>query len=88
MEEKRDIPYIAFESELARSERTVVRLWILCIILIILLVGSNVAWLWYENQFEDITQTVTQEVDGDNASNHFIGGDSYGEGETDRNDKN
>lgn len=73
------------EMYLASLERTIRRLWILCIILVFLLVGSNVCWIVYENSFEDMTQTVTQESEGDNATNHFIGGDSYGQSTPDGN---
>lgn len=67
------------EMYLASLERTIRRLWILCIIIIFLFVGSNAAWLYYESQFEETTQTVTQESDGDNTENTFVGGDSYGQ---------
>ena len=77
------ISTVAFESVMARFERTIKRLWILLIILVLLLVGSNVAWLVYESQFEDqvITQEVHQDADcGDNEySGNIIGGDYYGE---------
>lgn len=67
------IPYIVFEGASTRLERTIRRLWILCIILIILLVGSNGAWLYYEKSFEDIV--VTQDsLDG---NNNYIGEDGY-----------
>ena len=59
--EHKDIPYYNFESIMARMERTIERLWILCILLIVLFVGSNAAWIYYENQFTDTV--VTQEVD-------------------------
>ena len=52
-----------FESITTKLERTIEKLWILCIILIILLVGSNGAWLYYEHQFEDTVTTVSQDVD-------------------------
>ena len=45
------IPFIAHESAMARMERTIKRLWILLMILVVLLVGSNVAWIIYESQF-------------------------------------
>lgn len=68
-----------------QMERTIRRLWILALVLVILLVGTNVAWLWYESQFETIaTETqmdVQQEADS-NSRNIVIGGDWYG-GETD-----
>lgn len=65
--EKRDtVPYIVFESTKATMERTIRRLWILAIILVALLFGSNAAWIYYENQFTDeITETYNSQVDGD-----------------------
>ncbi len=79
------IPFIAFESALARCERTIKRLIIVIIVLIGLLVVTNVLWIIYESQYEDVTTTVTQELEGDNSSNSFIGGDIYGEGKTNSN---
>lgn len=77
------IPFIAFESALARLERTNRRLFILCIILILLLLATNLSWIYYENSFEDVV--VTQ--DNANGYNSYIGNDgniNYGE----TNDKN
>lgn len=77
------IPYVAFESALARLERTNRRLFILCIILILLLLATNLSWIYYENSFEDVV--VTQ--DNANGYNSYIGNDgdiNYGEA----NDKN
>ena len=73
----------------ASMERTIKRLWITTILLIVLLVGSNVGWLIYESQFveTETTQTVTQELEGNNASNNFVGG-NYGESKTDSNNNN
>jgi len=65
------IPYIAHEADMARLERSNKRLWLLCVILVVLLIGSNVAWLYHEIQFEDVV--VTQEnADG---YNNFVGND-------------
>ena len=63
MEEKKPQPveYIVHESMLARMERTQKRLWILCIVLIVLLAGSWVGFFVYEAQYEDVS--VTQDVD-------------------------
>ena len=66
------IPYIVFEGASTRLERTIRRLWILCIILIILLVGSNGAWLYYENSFEDVV-TTTNKVEAESDSGDVIG---------------
>ena len=87
MDEKM-IPYIAFESTTSRQERTIKRLWILCIILIVALLGTNAGWIYWENQFEDVvvTQDVEATADGESDLNlNTIGGDFYGgesEGET------
>ena len=67
------IPYIAHESAMARAERAAKRLWIVIILLIVMLVATNGAWIWYESQFETITTEVTQEnADG---YNNYIGND-------------
>lgn len=85
-----NIPFAAYEAALERQEsaneeahkrqqRTILLLWILCIILFVSFALSNLAWIIYEHQFEDVatTQEVWQSVDGD-GSNRFVGGDYYG----------
>ena len=66
--------------------------WLIAVILvlIVLLVGSNAGWLWYESQFEVVeesTQTsITQENDG--GYNNYIGNDGdIVNGETNDNSK-
>lgn len=80
------IPYIVHESHVARLERTIKRLWILCIIIFLALVGTNAYWIWYESQFEEevITQEMTQDVDtgdGDATVNGAVTGIDYGTSE-------
>ena len=70
MDEK-SVPYIVFEGEMARNERHIKRLWILVIILAVMLVGTNIGWIVYESQFEDIV--VTQE--NEDGYNSYIGRD-------------
>ena len=60
-----NVPYIVHESDMARLERTIKRLWIICILLILLLVGTNIAWIIYESQFVDEIQSE-QEVETSN----------------------
>ena len=75
-----NIPYVAFESSMARLERTIKRLWILAIILIALLFGTNAAWIYYESHFEVVEAEITQE--NESGYNNFIGRDGdirYGE---------
>lgn len=75
------VPFAVHESAMARMERTIRRLWILLIVLVVLLVGSNAIWFWYESQFEDVE--ITQE--NERGINNFIGNDgdinNYGEAE-------
>ena len=75
----KDVPYIVHEAELARAERSFKRLWAAIILLIVLLVGTNAGWIWFESQFEysQTTQEVTQE--SNHGDNSFIGGDVGGE---------
>lgn len=93
MTEEKTIPYIAHESEVARLERVIKRLWILCIIIFICLIGTNAFWLWKESQYEDveITQDVVQDS-GDGGTNTYsgnlVGGDYYGEAENSNDNKN
>lgn len=74
-DDKDKFVYDAFASVL---ERTIKRLWILCILLVILLVCTNAAWLYYESQFEEkvVTQDIEAEADGDSDLNlNTVGGD-------------
>lgn len=81
MNEKVD--YIIFESALARLERQNKRLFILCLVIFLAFVTSNMAWVVYENQFEDVV-TVTQ--DTPNGNNNYVGHDgSITNGTTDNN---
>ena len=73
------VPFIVHEGTMARAEITIKRLWITILLLIVLLVGTNGAWIWHESQFEysQTTQEVTQE--SNHGDNSFIGGDVGGE---------
>lgn len=77
----------AFEATMVTFEKTIKRLWIVILILIILLAGSNAAWIYYESQWEVVEtyQEVSQEADG-TGSNRFIGGNYYN-GTTDGEDE-
>ena len=63
----KDVPYIVHESEMARLERIIKRQFVLIVVALCFLVGTNVRWHAYENQFEDIETTeVTQDLDSEN----------------------
>lgn len=74
--ERNDIPYIAFEAEMARHERTIKRLLIALVIAVALIFISNMAWLWFFNQFDYSTDTISQGTEsGDNS---YIGAGASG----------
>lgn len=82
----KDVPYVVFESELARLERIIHRQFVLIVIAVLLLVGTNAYWIYYESQFQEITTTeVTQDVDSGDGGDAIIndGVRINGEGETD-----
>lgn len=82
------MPYFAHESMMARAERTIKRLWVLCIILIALCAISNFAWLKYEMSFEDVETTVTQDVDSGSYGDAIINDGVHINGESKTNNNN
>ena len=79
------VPYVVHESAMARAERHSKRLWIVVLVLIGALIGANLAWVIYENSFEEYAITQDVEQDADSGTNNFIGGDYYGEAENKNN---
>ena len=68
------VPFAVYESVMAQIRRLV---WVI-VLLIVLLVGSNSAWLWYENPFDVVEETTMETtVTQDNADgyNNYIGND-------------
>lgn len=70
------VPYIAYESAMARNERHIKRLIISLIISIATLFAANIAWLLYLSQFKFESTEISSEGGG-NAN--YIGedGDIY-----------
>lgn len=82
------IPFYVHEDVVTRMDRTNKRLWILCIILIAVLLGTNAGWLYYESQWETVeTTTITQDLDASDGGNAVINDGVHinGESETDSN---
>lgn len=91
-EQMQGISLVAYEASAERNTREKKSLVICftCIIiaLIIALIGSNLAWLLYENSMETVTETVTTETitetyegierNADNGGANVIGGDING----------
>ena len=85
----KDISFAAYEASAERHTREkkniIVCFTIIVITLIIALIGTNVAWLIYENSMETVTETITEETiyesieqSADNGGNNVIGGDING----------
>lgn len=49
------VPYIVFESEMARQERHIKRLWIAVIIAVVSLVFVVAGFVWYLNQYDFVS---------------------------------
>lgn len=73
------VPYVAHESAMARAERNNKRLWIVILVLIGSLIGTNLAWIIYENSFVDYVVTeehdVEQDAKGGNNNSIINGGE-------------
>lgn len=65
------------ESALALAERTIRRLWVTTIVLIVLLAGVCVGFFLYESQFEEYTETTETEIEAVQVGedNVVVGGD-------------
>ena len=85
--DERMIPYFSHEGDMARMERANRRLWIVILVLIAALIGTNAGWIYYESQFVEEETTVEQDVEtgqGD-ATVTGVGDSSYGTSETEGN---
>ena len=71
---KISVPYIVYESEAARHERTVKRLLTALLISILLMVGTNLAWLWVFNQYDFTSESYTIENHDDGNANYLDSG--------------
>lgn len=82
------VPFVVHENLRAQMSATNARLIRVIVLLIVLLVGSNIAWLVYESQFEELS--IEQEVDTGEGDAFVVGnGDlNYGEGQTESNETN
>lgn len=67
MEEQMTVPYIVYESAMARSERHIRRLVIALIVAVVMIAVTNIAWLYYESQFD--TMEYSQDGAGINNIN-------------------
>ena len=87
-EKPKEISFFEHESEISRMERTNKRVWILCLIVFFAFVISNLIWLRYEMQFQDVTATITQDLDAGEGGDAVISGDINVNGESKENGNN
>ena len=83
--EPESVPFFAHEASMARMERQAKRLWIAVLLLIVLIVGTNGAWIWHESQFSDIEATIEAEQDGSGVNIVSGGNLDYGAESKDNN---
>jgi len=68
---EKDVPYIVYEGEAARHERTVKRLLTALLVTILLMVGTNLAWLYVFNQYDISSEEYT--IEGhENANANYL----------------
>ena len=88
--DNQNVSYLAFESSQARMERIIKRLWVVIIVLIISLIGTNAGWIYYESQWQYVKTETTIDATQDGDNNFLSGGDLYygTESENNQNDTN
>lgn len=70
---EKDVPYLVYEGQMARNERSIKRLIIALIIAVILIFATNMAWLYAWNLYDYSTETV--EIDSGEGIANYIGND-------------
>ena len=77
------IPYYVHEGEMTRLERINKRWFAAFLVVLVMLFVTNAAWIWYENQFEEIR--IEQEGSTDSGGSNYFNGTGelsiYGESE-------
>ena len=75
---REQIPYIVHEGAMSRMERVNKRLIAIIVLLIVLLVGSNIAWMVCESQFEMCNVEQDADQENEQGNNFFVGSDLNG----------
>jgi hypothetical protein len=57
------VPYAVLVDFKETAKANSLKWFIICLVLIVLLVGSNIGWLVYESQFDVIEETYTEDYD-------------------------
>lgn len=70
------VPYQVLKDFKDTSTATIKRSWILIIILVLLIVGCNMAWLYAWNSYDYVSEEIIVEQDAQDGGNaNYIGND-------------
>lgn len=69
---ERSVDVYVHEEDMARMERSNSRSHFLCLVLLIVLLATNGAWLYYESQFTDVSTTYEAEQKIENGAGNAI----------------
>lgn len=75
------IPFYVHEAEMYRMERNNKRWFIAFMVVLFMLFATNIGWVIYESQFEDIYIEQAGDTD-DGGSNYFNGTGVFNNGES------
>lgn len=87
---EQSVPYIVYESEMARNERHIKRLIVSLIVAVALIFVSNASWLFAWCQYDYSSEEITAiELDGGDGGNaNYIGNDGDIYNGADKGDQN
>ena len=79
---------LAIECLTAAYERINKRLWILCIVIFLTCVATNIGWIYHESQYETVEKSVEVKQENESGNNNYIGNDGDINAETDGQNNN
>ena len=77
------VPYIVYESAQVRNERNIKRMLIALVLAVVMLFASNLAWIWYINQYDFANYEVSTDSGGNAYYNELVGDGQINYGESD-----
>lgn len=83
----RTVDIYVHEQDMSRMERSNARSHFLNIVLIVILLATNIGWIYYENQFTDI-RTTTIEAQQDGEGINFVNGGDFNYGAESKDNNN
>ena len=84
---ERTVDIYVHEQDMSRMERSNARSHFLNIVLIVILLATNIGWLYYESQFSDIS-TTTIEAQQDGEGINFVNGGDFNYGAESKDNNN